>query len=311
MSFSLDDKQIIINYHYVEDPRSDFSGIHPCSVKEFENQIKFLSENYKIGSIEDVYNAVKSNSSDKYCSITFDDGLKDQYINAVPILKRYNATAIFFPITSTFFGEIPSTPKIHILLSNFSAEKLVDLTNDFLDGFYKEFSLKYQIPKDKRITEKRKLRDDVLTANFKETINILPNDVEKHLMNWLFEKLNLDEEKLAEELFMSKDEILDISNQGFEIGNHTHEHFALDFQSKIQIKEELQKSNKLLEDLTGKKPSVFSYPHGGASKIAKEVLKDEGFEFAVTIENRPLQTDQDKLLIPRYDTKDIKILSKP
>jgi len=301
-----ENKHIIVNYHYVEDPRGDFSGIYPCSVKDFERQIKFLSNNYKVGSISDVYNAAKNNSQEKYCAITFDDGLKDQYENAVPILKKYKANAIFFPITSTFFGKIPSTPKIHILLSNLSSEKLVDLTNDFLDKFYTELLAKFKIPKDKRVTEKRKLRDDILTANFKETINILPNNIEKHLMDWLFEKLDLDEKKLCNELFMSKDEILYIKNQGFEIGNHTHEHFALDFQNEEQIKEDLQKSNKLLQDLIGSKPNIFSYPHGGANNAAKKILSDENFKYAVTIERSNVTENTDQLLIPRYDTMDLK-----
>jgi len=191
------DAHIIVNYHYVEDPREDFSGIYPCPVKKFKKQIEFFSEHFTVVSIPEVYAAAQKKSSKKFCALTFDDGLKDQYENAVPILKKYGATAIFFPITGTLEGVLPSTHKIHILLSRFSPDELIDSCNIFFETHYPKQKDQYKIPKDIRITTKRKLRDDIKTANFKETMNILPNDVEKRCLGWLFEKLEIDEKKRA------------------------------------------------------------------------------------------------------------------
>jgi len=90
MKFSLDDKHIVVMYHYIENPSKERSGIHPCPVAEFERQVKFLSENYNIVSLKELFKAIKSGSDEKFCTLTFDDGLKDQYQNAVPILKKYS-----------------------------------------------------------------------------------------------------------------------------------------------------------------------------------------------------------------------------
>src|SRR3989344_9612435 len=154
MRLSLTDKHIIVNYHYVENPRENFSGIHPCSIEKFEQQVAWLSEQFVITTVEKIYEVAQQKLSQKYCAITFDDGLKDQYDNAVPILKKYRATATFFPITATFEGFVPSTHKIHVLLSRCSANELVEKSNIF---FKTKDLAQYTIPQDRRITHERKL----------------------------------------------------------------------------------------------------------------------------------------------------------
>ena len=70
---------------------------------------------------------------EKYCSITFDDGIIDHYENALPELLRRGIKACFFPISCTFDGVVPLTHKVHIILAKLSIEVLVlDLENHLL-----------------------------------------------------------------------------------------------------------------------------------------------------------------------------------
>jgi len=223
----------------------------------------------------------------------------------VPILKKYGATAIFFPITGTFEGVLPSTHKIHILLSRFSPDELIDSCNIFFETHYPKQKDQYKIPKDVRITTKRKLRDDIKTANFKETMNILPNNVETRCLGWLFEKLEIDEKKRAQELFMSQGEIQDLEKSGFTIGSHTHNHFALDAQTEKSIQNEIRLSKEYLGRIVDRPLTIMSYPHSGFSDTVITAIKNEGFTHAVTIERRALQADDNPYLLPRYDVNDI------
>lgn len=298
MKFSLENRQIIVNYHYVENFREDRSKFFPCSVEKFEEQIKFLSQNYGISGIPEVFQAARKNSVDRLCAITFDDGLKDQYENAASILKKYSATAIFFPITSAFTeNKLPATQKIHILLSKMPVEKLVDMANEFSDEI--------KISKTERLTSKRKLRDDIPTANFKETIAKLPNEKEKELMDYLFKNTGLDEKELSRQFFMCEKEIKDLVKDGFSIGGHGHSHYALDFQTKESARNEIVKSKNILEKTTGAPVEIFSYPHSGWNQDIIGILKDTGFKYAVTIEQSFVGHDNNPFLLPRFDTKDI------
>lgn len=303
--YSPDNKHIIVNYHYVEDPSPKFSGAFPCSVAEFDKQIKFLSENYKIGSVPEVFGAAKNNSQEKICAIAFDDGLKDQYQNALPILKKHNAFGIFFPITSTLECRLPVAHKVHLLLSRVPIEQMIDVFNDYLAEFYPDLKAQYFIPKDTRLTNKR-LHETPAAANFKETLIRIPEDIKARFLRWCFSKFKLNEKKISSHLFMSREEIRDLKKQGMMVGNHSHSHYAFDVINEDVMRSEIKLSNKVLGEILGEVPTIFSYPHGRNNQASNRVLKEAGFQYALTIETREIKSQDDPLLLPRYDTNDIK-----
>ncbi len=71
------------------------------SVKAFERQMRFLkTHNYNVLSLESLADLIKEKKKipPKTIAITFDDGYKDNYIYAFPILKKYNLPATVFVI---------------------------------------------------------------------------------------------------------------------------------------------------------------------------------------------------------------------
>lgn len=139
------DKHIIINYHYIDNARYDRRGIHPCPINEFERQVIFLKKIFTVTTIENVFSAACRKLPEKMCALTFDDGLRDNYINAIPILKKHKLTATFFPITRTFEDFLPATHKIHILLSLQNADALIDIFNTFIRSSFPKIAGTYSI----------------------------------------------------------------------------------------------------------------------------------------------------------------------
>ena len=80
--------RVLNNYEFenISRPNNDLS----ISTNIFEQQIKFLKENYKIIESKDLLNIEKFNSKEKLVVITFDDGYLDNLYNALPILKKYD-----------------------------------------------------------------------------------------------------------------------------------------------------------------------------------------------------------------------------
>ena len=288
---------LIVNYHYVEDQRDDRKGIWPCAVDEFERQIKYLSENYKIVSVGDVYEAAQRHDKNKFAAITFDDGLKDQYQNAIPILKKYGATAAFFPITGTLDGKyIPATHKIHLLLSRFDIKELI---NQFIKSFPQ-----YYIPTDgSRINKERRLFEEANIANFKERLLSVPLPLKKEFLGSL--RLE-DEEQSVRELFLSRDELKELGKEGFAVGCHSHLHDAFLNGDDDGIKKDVRMSKSILAEILGVNPLIFSYPNGRYNDSVIRVLKNEGFKYAFDIEARAVEKGDDPFKIPRLDTNDIK-----
>jgi len=306
MQFSLSDKHIVVNYHYVEDPRADFSGIKPTSIETFKRQIEFLSKHYSFTNIPNIYDAAKSGSSDRLCAITFDDGLMDQYTYAMPVLNTYSATATFFIIAGVLDGYFPSAHMVHLLLSNRTAEELVDLCNEYF-RLSQPQDQSILIPKDRRITTERKLRDDVVTANFKETINRLSVNTEKSCLDYLIDKTGIDKEPTVKEIFMDERTIKELSLKKYSIECHGYHHLALDMVNEEVVRKDIREAKKKLEKIVDRPITILSYPHGGYNETIRKISEEEGFDYGVTILQQGLEKDTNPFAIPRYDTNDVQI----
>lgn len=304
MAFSMNDNFIIANYHYVENPRPDFSGIHPCSVQELERQISFFAKHFSFVSIPELFAAAQRGENKKLCAITFDDGLKDQYDHAATVLKKYNASATFFIITATLQGRVPLAHKIHTMTSYIPMNDVLEKFNIFLSDVFPNLT-KYLIPKDRRLTDKRRY-DDIISANVKETLMIVPHDVSDAFLTHMVRELGIDERELAKKLFMNVQEIQTLDKEGFFIESHTHNHYALSGADPDVQRNDFDAAEKVFQNMLGRFPKVMAYPYGRPPET-DEVLYEYGFTHAVTVESRTVSGADNPLHIPRFDTNDIKI----
>jgi len=91
----------ILLYHGVTNSLSDgienFSYKH-IPIEEFEKQIGFLKKNCTILSMDDVVNISKEGAAwpKNAVAVTFDDGFKNNYTTAAPILEKYDCPATFY-----------------------------------------------------------------------------------------------------------------------------------------------------------------------------------------------------------------------
>jgi peptidoglycan/xylan/chitin deacetylase (PgdA/CDA1 family) len=95
-------------------------------VADFENQMQYLSKVYNPISLEKMAQHIQNGTSlpSKAVAVTFDDGYRDNYENAYPILKKYDIPGTFFLITDYIgTGEIPAWDKGYYI-----AEKILMLS---------------------------------------------------------------------------------------------------------------------------------------------------------------------------------------
>ncbi len=307
MSFSLKNSHIIVNYHYVRNVNKNDKGINSCSIKEFERQIGFLSSSYKIVSIPEVFNSVQENTKGRFCAVTFDDCLKDVYVNAFPVLKKNKCMATIFPIASVFEGKMPYVHKMHMLISVFGVRSLIKFFNNFIEKL-PEYKNKYRIPLNKRLFKKIRLDDDIPTANFKEVVSVIPDGLRNSFIDTVFNKTNIKENDALKDFFASKKEIISMLNNSFEIGSHSYEHKNLRTMSQVNLKDDIDKSLNILSSLFVSKNKIktFSYPHGRFNKNILEVLSKTNIEYAVTIEEKNITKKTNRFSVPRYDTNNIR-----
>ncbi|MBE6066274.1 MAG: polysaccharide deacetylase family protein [Clostridium lundense] len=89
----------VLMYHSISNKKGNEIQL---SKDLFEAQMKFLKDkNYTTLSLDELYDFIASNKPipQKSVVLTFDDGYVDNYLNAYPILKKYNFRATIFVIT--------------------------------------------------------------------------------------------------------------------------------------------------------------------------------------------------------------------
>lgn len=104
------------------------------TVEQFEKQMKYLEDNdYHTLTLQEFEDFIERGRKlpEKSVLITFDDGLKSNYIYAYPILKKYQMHAVAFVITSRLTEET----------ENFNPRKLQSLSKTELDQMQDVFEI--------------------------------------------------------------------------------------------------------------------------------------------------------------------------
>ncbi|HVZ10826.1 MAG TPA: polysaccharide deacetylase family protein [Candidatus Paceibacterota bacterium] len=89
---------IILMYHSIGDNKEFFT----VPTDEFERQMEYLKSNgYNVVSLNEVVKALEQKKpiSSRTVALTFDDGYRDNYIEAFPILKKYGFPASIFLVS--------------------------------------------------------------------------------------------------------------------------------------------------------------------------------------------------------------------
>jgi len=134
----------ILMYHYIDD-KEDMSKLSLCP-EGFSRQMKFLREHkYNVVSLEELVGMIKNKKKipPKTVAVTFDDGMRNNFLCAYPVLKQYNIPATFF-VPTNFVGTadymtwdelkamdgslitIGSHTKSHLMLPYLSDEQIKD-----------------------------------------------------------------------------------------------------------------------------------------------------------------------------------------
>jgi peptidoglycan/xylan/chitin deacetylase (PgdA/CDA1 family) len=173
----------VLMYHSISDEPGQVTA------GNFEAQIKYLAENgYTFLFPEEIHDSGKHGRS---VIITFDDGYRDNYETAFPILQKYNAKAVIFMIT-------------------------------------------YHIGQD----------------------------------GWL-----------------TREQIRSLESSGLaRVEPHTQFHSDLTRITLEEVRLQIENSNAVIKDITGRDPRVFAYPYGGFNGGVKEIAA-EYYDMAFATDN--------------------------
>jgi len=268
------DKAVVLTYHGIlpEIPHdgSDYGYRNFVTTRQFESHIQLLLKYYRPLKAADFYEP--DNDISRGFLITFDDGFRNNYRYAAPILQKYGIQGCFFITTSL------------VNTRNFIWTE--EITNLILKT--RKPSADIPVVSSNPFPLKTVAQREHASLAIRTKLKNIPLQARQTAMAELREQLSdvpaeLQPDEEERYLFMTWDEVRGMVEAGQLIGSHTHAHPMLTTLTEAESLAELQKSKDLLEMHTGVPCLTMSYPNGEAenfNEIHIQQLRELGYRCA-------------------------------
>jgi len=281
---------LIILYHRISNNPNYYNQLN-VSTFNFENHIRYLSENFEIISLQDLLKSKESgNIPPKSIVITFDDGYADNFHNAKGILEKYSAPATFFVST----GNIDTKELFWwdlIELGLFTNKK--SSVEVHLNLHQKNYLWKLS-------REPFDINSFINISDFLKTLN--SSDL-RSATDQLKKQFILDKSVFEYYRCLTSDEIKEIAKSAlFEIGSHTSAHTSLAAETDNEQIFQIKNPKELLEKIIGKGVRSFSYPFGTLNDFSSNTIKhlrDQGYITALADIQGNVSLMDDNFKLPR------------
>ena len=256
----------VLTYHRVG---SQVDGIFdPIPVDVFEQQICCLAAHYNVLNASDAWAMTQKGClPDKAIVITLDDGYRDNYDFAFPVLKKYDLPATLFLTTGPLEG---MGPLWHDQV--FTAFARTRKRAYILNGTSNSLAT---------------LKDRQTAAmEFSSYARTLDENKLKASVSLLMKDLNVTIEQVVSRCpMLDWQQVREMSESGIEIGAHTVTHPIM---SRLPYERQMEEIAQSIEGIfrnVGKRTTVFSYPNGrdqDFNEATLEILKTLGIKASFT-----------------------------
>jgi len=224
------------------------------------------------------------------CAITFDDGWRDNFLHALPLLRQRQLTAtIFLPVR--FIGtERRFWPeRLGVCLHELNNRKETQSTLE---------TVVRSLPWCPRLASRE--------AKFEDLWRILlhrPSCEAEEFVDRLATATG-PVAALEGRAFLSWEEVSAMQKSGISFGSHTLHHTLLTRAEPAIAEREIQESRRELTERLGAPPVGFAYPWGATGSYIRERVKASGYECAVTTKEGMVRGGSDPWLLPRIPISD-------
>ena len=260
---------VVVTYHRIkpnEAPaRTPFdAGVFGPSQAAFQQQVVWLKRNFDVLTESELLDVLRRPTfRGRFAAITFDDGYRDNYTLAYPVLRAHDVPATFFVCPGVLDSRrvgwwdliayfIRHTKKPALTVRG--TTRAIEAAGPHL----------LHMMKLRTASETEGLMGEVSAAC----------------------GVPMPDAAAQSEQFMTWDEVLEVSRNGVAIGSHTHTHRVLATLDEDAQRWELSESRATLEARLGRPPRTLAYPVGGydhftpaTMRIAREVGYEGAFSF--------------------------------
>jgi peptidoglycan/xylan/chitin deacetylase (PgdA/CDA1 family) len=297
---------VVVNYHYI---RSNYQQKYPSifgvTPEGFRKQLEvlatygsFISQDELVNRIQ---NGIEPDANKLEFLITYDDGLREQYEEALPVLESMGIPGVFYVNTSNFDGKTFSlVHQLHLLRGEISPADFLNLL-----GEHPAVNLTVE-ETDKAV--KHYVYDTKETAVLKYILNFKLNFQEQsELVDAVFPKIFSNTSEMHHQLYMQPEHLINLAKKGY-LGTHSHRHIPLGLFSETEAKNDIATSIQYLENLTKTKVTGIGFPYGSKEACGgnvPEIVKSCGLIYGFTTERAGVDSFNQPYWLPRYNCNDL------
>jgi peptidoglycan/xylan/chitin deacetylase (PgdA/CDA1 family) len=260
---------LVVNYHRIGVASESIfdRGVFSTTEEQFDVQMDFLKRNFEVISPAELPMARRTGRG-RYVIVTFDDGYRDNYDLAFPILKRHGLKATFFvPTAFVDKRELSWWDTIAWMIRHSDATEIPAM---------KWFSAPLPLS--------GQLREEAINEALKK-YKMLPGRETSNFMADIADASGHSSlpTHLGDELWMTWNNLREMRLGGMTIGGHTVNHPLLARLSSSEQVQEIRGCYERLTEMTGIPPKAFSYPVGirdTFTTVTRAILLSVGFEYA-------------------------------
>ena len=298
--------QSIMFHHFHNDKHLPAQG--SLSSSDFSEMLDWLDDKFNlIGAKEYLKRFEQSQLADNDVCLSFDDALLCQYDIAIPILQERGIDAFFFVYSSVFSG----TPENLEVFRYFRTNNFQDI-DDFYSQFFNLVEIEFRNELEQHRSNYQKLNYLSAFPFYSENDKwfrylrdqVLGTENYEKLMLQLMASKSFSPSEIIKDLWMSEDDLKEISTQGHLVGLHSYSHPTQ--MSKLSYQEQYKQYKKNLEHLNAVVGEVvcMSHPCGDYNDDTLKILEELGIRIGFR-SSLSETTIKSKFEIPRDDHANI------
>jgi peptidoglycan/xylan/chitin deacetylase (PgdA/CDA1 family) len=259
-------RALIITYHRF----SEREGGARISARAFAEQAQYLATHYTLVPLSQLADCLRRREIPPgLAAITIDDGYRDAYEIAFPILRRHCAPATVFVVTEFVNGTTWLWTDKPRYLTALAAPQAFEIGIG-------DHKLRLEL----NGAASRAVAAGLINASLKP----LSEEARDALIERLAFKLRvkLPERPPAEYCAINWGQAREMADAGVEIGSHTLTHPILTGLGDARLREEVAQSRDRIQNALGRKVETFCYPNGDYDLRTQREVAHAGYRLAVT-----------------------------
>ncbi len=281
------DKILILTYHRFSREANPLK----ISGDEFAAHLEYLAKHNRVLPLTETVEHLRDGKTlpPNAAVITIDDGYRDAFEVAFPILKKYAMPATVYAVTD-FLDE-----KCW-LWTDLMRYVLLTTENDSVKIEFENQDLVEAILSD----ERQRLET---AARLNSRLKKMLDECKDSKIKQIAESLNVTIPALPTEDYapVSWEQARAMDAENVRIESHTVTHPILTNISQKKLDDELQTSRQRLENVLGRKVENFCYPNGSLNETVWQTVKNIGYKCAVTTEYGFNGKTENPFLLKRID----------